>query len=102
MSELGSAGMSRVVGKPTGQMTIGAIVGLKSLGVDKALFDACNTGSTITLRATPSGCAGVGGSITYIFGGIAVVNVGGTIDADDYLIRRNLGLSYVFYNEIAG
>ena len=102
IGQLGSSNVARVVGRCEGQMTIEAIVGLVTLGVDAALFDACNTGSTMTLVASPSGCGGVGGSITYVFGGLGVDEVGGTVQVDDMLIRRNLMLTFTSYNELPG
>jgi hypothetical protein len=93
IGQLGSSSVARVVGRPEGQMTIGAIVGLVNLGIDKSLFDACNSGSTITLKASPSGCNG-------IKGGATVIDVGFAVTVEDLLIRRNLTLSFTSFNEV--
>ena len=102
IGQLGSNAVARVVGRPQGQMTIQSIVGLTTLGIDATLFDACNGGATMTIIATPSGCGGVGGNVTYLFSGVTVTTVGGGVTVDDLLIRRNLTLSFTSYNEING
>lgn len=101
INEIGSNLTYRAVGRSLGQMTIGRISGTpNSPVIEEALFDACNTGGTMTLKTLPSGCGGIGGGQTYIFDGLFVVDFGVTVTAEDLLIQENITLSFVGFNRL--
>lgn len=97
--EIGSNNVYRVLGRPKGRMTIGRIIGKAgSVGVEKALFDACNTQGTMTINADASLCTAQGGGIRMTFGGIFVVSYGIAINVNDHMIRENVQLIYTYFD----
>lgn len=98
--ELGSTNVYHVIGRAKGRLSLNNIIGGKSLGFDKSFYDACNSGSTLSLRFTPSGCDGIGGSLTCIYTGIFVTNKGVTATAEDLLVRSSVEMVFNSYNEV--
>lgn len=101
--ELGSNNSYRVLGRPQGRMQIGSIIGLSgSSTVEEALYDACNTGGTMTVQAQASICGnGVSpGGITLIYGGLFVIDFGVQMDAQSMMIRQNITLAFTYFDRI--
>ena len=99
--ELGSNQVFRVIGRPQGRMTIQRILGRAgSVAVEDALFDACNTGGTMTIQVKSSLCAAQGGAITMVYKGLFVINYGVLIGVQDQLIRENLALAFTSFTRI--
>lgn len=93
--EIGSTDEYRVLGRTRGTLSIGRIVGANGGNiVDQQLFDACDTGGTLTIRAKSQLCNGKGASVTYTFQNIFVVDFGGTISVEDQMIRENVQLTF--------
>jgi hypothetical protein len=99
--ELGSNNVYRVMGRPKGRMTIGRIVGQAGTSsVEEVLFDACNVGGTMTIKATPSLCGAQPGSVTMIFGGLFVISYGIQISVQSQLITENIVLAFNFFQRV--
>ena len=97
--ELGSNNIYRVLGRPQGRMTIQRIVGRAGTSsVEDALFDACNTGGTMTIQANADLCASQAGGLTLAFNGIFVISYGVGIAVADQLVRENLVLAFTSFN----
>lgn len=100
--ELGSNLVYRVLGRPKGRMTIQRIVGKPGgVAVEDALYDACNTGGTMTIRADASLCGAQGGGITMIFNGLFVISYGVQIAVGDQLIRENITLAFTSFQKVS-
>ena len=100
--ELGSNLVYRVLGRPKGRMTIQRIVGKPGgVAVEDALYDACNTGGTMTIRADASLCGAQAGGITMVFNGLFVISYGVQIAVGDQLIRENIVLAYTSFQKIS-
>lgn len=98
--ELGSSNVYRVMGRPKGRMTIGRVIGQAGTSsVESVLFDACNVGGTMTIKATPSLCGAQPGSITMVFGGLFVISYGIQISVQSQLITENIALAYNFFQK---
>jgi len=101
MYEIGSSNTYRVLGRPKGRMTIGRIIGATGAqALDDALYDACNSGGTMTITATPSMCAAQPGSVKMVFSGLFVVSYGISIAVGDQMIRENVSLAFTNFNRI--
>jgi hypothetical protein len=99
--ELGSNAVYRVLGRPKGRMTIQRIIGKAGTSsVEEALYDACNTGGTMTVQADANLCSSQGGGVTMVFNGIFVINYGIQIAVQDQMIRENVVLAYTSFNRI--
>lgn len=99
--ELGSNRVYRVMGRTKGRMTIGRIIGQAGTSaVEDVLFDACNTGGTMTIKATPSLCAAQPGGVTMVFGGLFVIDYGIQISVQSQLITENIVLAFNYFNRI--
>lgn len=99
--ELGSNLIYRVLGRPQGRLTIQRIVGKAgTVAIEDALFDACNTGGTMTIQARSNLCNAQGGSVTMVFQGLFVINYGIALNVQDQLIRENLVLAFTSFNRI--
>lgn len=99
--ELGSNQVYRVMGRPKGRMTIGRIVGQSGTSaVEDVLFDACQTGGTMTIQATPSLCGAQPGGVTMIFNGLFVISYGIQISVQSQLITENIVLAYNYFQRI--
>lgn len=92
--ELGSNQSYHVVGRPKGRLQIGRIMGIAGAQIDDSLFDSCNTGATITLRFSPSGCVGVNANITYVLSGVVVIDYGFSTSVDEMLVRENMTFAF--------
>lgn len=96
--ELGSNLVYRVLGRPKGRMTIQRIVGKAGTSsVEDALYDACNTGGTMTIQANANLCNAQGGGVTMVFNGIFVISYGIAIAVQDQLIRENVVLAFTSF-----
>lgn len=99
--ELGSNATYRVMGRPKGRMTIGRIVGQAGTSsVENVLFDACQTGGTMTIQATPSLCGAQPGGVTMVFGGLFVVSYGIQISVQSQLITESIELAFNYFNRV--
>lgn len=99
--ELGSNYVYRVLGRPKGRMTIQRIIGKQGTSsVEEALYDACNTGGTMTIQARANLCGAQGGGVTMVFNGIFVINYGIQIAVQDQMIRENVVLAFTSFNRI--
>ena len=97
--ELGSNLVYRVLGRPKGRMTIQRIIGKAGTSsVEDALYDACQTGGTMTIQAAANTCDSQGGNVTLVFSGIFVVSYGIQIAVQDHLIRENVVLAFTSFN----
>jgi hypothetical protein len=89
----------RVLGRPKGRMMIGRIIGHSgSTSVEEALFNACQTGGSMSITATPSACASQPGGVIMTFSGIFVVNYGVSINVGDKFIREQVDLAFTSFN----
>lgn len=88
--ELGSNKVYLAMGRPTGTMTIGRIVGTSEWMAD--LFDACSGGGTVSFTGTSGGCAGSLGSNSFARTalGVFVTNYGFSMTTQELMIRENL------------
>ena len=101
--ELGSNNIYRTLGRPRGRMAIRRIIGNQGTSsVEEALYDACNTGGTMTIRAQASSCAAQGGSIVMEFYGLFVINYGISIAVEDQMINENVELAFTSFNRLIG
>lgn len=97
--ELGSNLVYRVLGRPRGRMSIQRIIGKAgTAAIEDTLFDACNTGGTMTIQARANLCNSQGGSITMVFNGLFVVSYGVVVAVQDQLIRENIQLAFTSFN----
>jgi len=97
--ELGSNLVYRVLGRPQGRMTIQRIVGKAGTSsIEDALYDACNTGGTMTIQASANLCSSQAGGVTMVFNGIFVISYGVAINVGDQLIRENITLAFTSFN----
>ena len=93
--ELGSTDEYRVLGRTRGTMGLSRIVGSNGGNiVDEQLFNACDTGGTMTISATGQLCDGKGASVIYTFSNVFVIDFGGAISVEDQMIRENVSLSF--------
>jgi len=93
--EIGSTDEYRVLGRTRGSLSIGRIVGANGGNiVDEELFDACDTGGTMTISAKGQLCNGKGATVIYTFSSLFVVDFGGTISVEDQMIRENVQLTF--------
>lgn len=101
--ELFSTDVYRVLGRSRGTLSIGRIVGANGQTVvDEQLFDACNTGGTMTIACKAQLCDGKGASVIYTFSNLFVVDFGGGLNVDDQMIRESLQLSFSGLSKKAG
>lgn len=101
--EIGSNRVYRTIGRPRGRMAIQRIIGNQGTSsVEEALFDACNTGGTMTIQARASSCQAQAGNVTMEFYGLFVVNYGISIAVGNQLINENVELAFTSFNRIIG
>ena len=90
--ELGSNRVYLAMGRPSGQMTIGRIVG--SSEFMSGLFNACLGGGTVSFSGTSGGCNGVTGTFNRTALGVFVTNYGFSMNTQELMIRENLQCSF--------
>lgn len=87
--ELGSNKIYQMMGRATGQLTIGKLVGSQSFG--KALFNACTGGGTVMFSGNPGACYGVeGAKLNKQLTGVFVTNYGFSMSTQELMIRENM------------
>jgi hypothetical protein len=98
--ELGSNRVYMLDGRPMGQMSIGRIVGLShELPVEQALFDACSTGGTLTIRADHGNCDGNpidpnGKPVIWTFKGLRANSYAIASSTQGMLVSEEIGLTF--------
>jgi hypothetical protein len=93
--ELFSTDVYRVLGRSRGTLSIGRILGANGQDlVEEQLFDACNTGGTMSIACQAQLCSGKGANVTLTFSNIFVVDYSGGMDVNDQMIRESLQLSF--------
>ena len=87
--ELGSNRIYQMMGRATGQLTIGRIVGTAEFA--SALFDACAGGGTVMFQGEPGACYGVNAeNFNRTLTGVFVTNYGFSMNTQELMIRENL------------
>lgn len=87
--ELGSNKIYQMLGRATGQLTIGRIVGSSEFAT--ALFDACKGGGTVMFQGEQGSCFGVDpGSFNRTLTGVFVTNYGFSMSTQELMIRENM------------
>lgn len=90
--ELGSNRVYLAMGRPSGQLTIGRIVGTSEFM--SGLFNACAGGGTVSFSGTSGGCNGVTGTFKRTALGVFVTNYGFSMNTQELMIRENLQCSF--------
>lgn len=87
--ELGSNKIYQMMGRATGQMTIGRIVGTTEFAT--ALFDACAGGGTVMFQGEQGACYGVDpAAFNRTLTGVFVTSYGFSMSTQELMIRENL------------
>ena len=94
--ELGSSAIYWMKGRPTGQGSIGRIIGFRSVKLfpDEA-YDACLGGVTMEIQASPGVCPNFQASTVDIsLGGAIVVSIGFDASVGDTRINENIAFRF--------
>jgi len=95
--ELGSGNIYFATGRPTGQMTIGRIVG----GQAMTFTTPCNP-ATITIGGNGGGSCGVANGVSYTLHNCLIKDYGVQVTVEDMMIRENVVFKFTHMTTASG